>query len=213
MSLINEALKRAQAEQALQAAGIKPAHLRAAPAPVAPVPRKASPLVATVVAAMVVAIGVAVLAMVKLNMPSPHRASADARLVDPAPQPATDAPTLADADPAPQATLIDNEQVHPGQAARAGGSGAAASRQVSQAGSGSDGPAKASRTRGAPNLSKPLAESYVLSGIMHSAGADTALINGKMVHVGQGIGQAVVTRINENSVDLDVDGRQVTLGL
>jgi hypothetical protein len=48
---------------------------------------------------------------------------------------------------------------------------------------------------------------------MHSASGDAALINGRLLRVGQHIGRAVVTRISDYTVEMDLDGRRITLGM
>ncbi len=87
-------------------------------------------------------------------------------------------------------------------------------------------PSKNERLNPTPGLSllaleSPLKEkaslsaktSYILQGIVYDAGASFAIINGKKVTTGEGIGKARLIRISEDSVELEIDKERFSLTL
>jgi hypothetical protein len=54
---------------------------------------------------------------------------------------------------------------------------------------------------------------FRLSAIMVGPEGPTAIINGRFVSVGDRIGQATVTRITRSSVDLEIAGERITVGM
>lgn len=204
MSLINEALKRAQTEQVQRAMGIQDVQLPSLPVPRARPPGATSPFVAAVVASMIVAIGVAGLGVLRMRGGHPAQASGATspdRVEAPSPPAEPQVPPhVKNEDPKP--VLISNDNLRPAAPP-------AAAKPVPPGAA----PLAASAAPGKKGSSNKPSESYVLSGIMHSASGDAALINGRLLRVGQHIGRAVVTRISDYTVEMDLDGRRITLGM
>ena len=220
MSLINEALRRAQAEQAQRAAGVKHVQLPSVPVPQALPVRKDSPFVAAVVAAMVVALGVAGITTFKVYYATPDEASgAPAARGGASAKPAAPARQLAvlpDAPDQPATTLITTEDVKPVPTGKGSpkAKASSASRSLAQVEASHATVKRLEQpSQGKSDSPKGADESYVLNGIMHGATGDAALINGRLYQRGQHVGRAVVTNISDQSVDLELDGRVVTLGM
>jgi len=224
MSLINEALKRAEAEKAGRKGNLS-AVSSISPLPTPKQASKSSPLVAAVVAAGVVAAlagavgtfhGLSALGLEKAQATVAHQADNNSpcktadRPATPAGPKALDKPQ---AEPAPssQAPSPANhaDKPSPQEASQARGTQQKSGQTEVKSTTKNARPLPVDKSAPSPTSSGK--SGYTLSGIMHGPAGNMALINGRLVRKGQSIGNARLVEITEYTVLLEVDGKQFTL--
>ena len=208
MSLINEALKRAEAQKLQNAQG-RPDPEKAPllpPEPSEPNLAKSSPLVAAGVAALVVA-GIALgLGVFKHSRPGQPNSAAAGPIESIRPTPAaTEGQT---ASQRPGAARAGAAEVYPAEATmpRSRDARAVDAKTAPQ-------PAvdEAETDEGLKEDPTKAMEGLALQGIMHGPHGDAALINGQLVRVGQSVAGAKLTRITGYSVELQKESHRVEL--
>ncbi len=208
MSLINEALKRAEAQKLQNSQG-QPDPEKVPllpPGPSEPKLSKSSPLVAAAVAALVVAgvaLGLGVFKQSRPGQPS-SAAAAPTESLRPA-QAAIEGETAAQP---PSPARAESAEVYPAEATMP------ISRDVRAIDAKTAPQPAAEETETEEGLKEdPIKamEGLALQGIMHGPHGDAALINGQLVRVGQSVAGAKLTRITGYSVELEKDNHHVEL--
>ncbi|MFP4106191.1 MAG: hypothetical protein ACLFVU_08885 [Phycisphaerae bacterium] len=230
MSLINEALKRAQAERN-RAEGIGDGHI---PAPPMLEPAdddrkdKSSPLVSAIIAVAIVAatvIGWKIIESVR-NSGGPSRADAaqvspDQQTAKPMFKPAEDrvdpaytGKSAARAVPEPFETAVTPEPVAPepteSEANNLPDSETVGSAVVSTNSSPSEAVAEPAEPA-EPKIDPVDPKSFTLNGVVTGPDGKEAIINGQFIKLGETIDRAKVTGINKYSVTLQADGTSFTI--
>jgi len=207
MSLINEALKRAEAQKLQNLQGPRSPEK----APLLPPPEskqklvRSSPLVAAVVAALVVAVvaaGLGVFKHSRAGLPNSAVAADSTESIPPAQavtegEPSGHSPTRATA-----AEVYPAEATIP-KARKARAFEAEPTPRATRQEHHEEAPLGADPVQAMEGLS--------LQGIMHGPHGDAALINGQLVRIGQSIGGAKLVRITGYSVVLQKDSRRLEL--
>ena len=221
MSLINEALKRAEAEKNRSGCGqeYQPPPIPDEPSarPANRRPRRSARAVALgCVAAAVAALGAWVMLDHGSPRPAPHAASADTARA-PRPRSRLERPVLARAektDPRPRTKpalagtpkAMKHHSASPRNPSRAGPVRPAAQTRPAAAAA----PVKPQPDKATP---PPPAPEFKLTGVLLGPGGGTAIINGRFMKVGDTIEGARVVKITKHAVTLELGARRITLRL
>ncbi|HUT59788.1 MAG TPA: hypothetical protein VNA25_18225 [Phycisphaerae bacterium] len=230
MSLINEALKRAETEKLRQAdsadAEQAPAHIkRDFYAPPRKTPRFVPVLVVLAAASLAFGVWRAITGLRHAGPPASasavvasHAHTATTRPTDPQSRP----PTAPAAAPSPEIREIIDKTIaavtyyQPPEPPPASAEIAAApDPEPPTAAAAGRGQSPRPQAEPAPTPPQPKVDpaSYKLSGILMGADGGTAIVNGRFLKVGQTVDEAKVVTITPNTVHLQVAGQVITIGL